>query len=320
MRLGYRATAKRDYRNALVNFRKALQVRPGDRYATVAIDNVSGYAARRGRKLVFIPGIQGAPVNRIGAGTRLYRLSPPPSSITPPRSAQEPPKPPESPSLDNNATPSPEDRPTTSSGEELVTSNSQKCAGDNPCPIALLPNNDRALLTTVAYPKLLFYLPQTSREQINLLLRSTEGNAKTYELTIPAPTASGIVSFDLSALKDAEGKVLPPLEVGKKYKWSLAIVSRENNRPKDLGFEGAIERQQVDPELAKLLQQGSPSDRISLYTVNNFWYDALATLYQERQSRPDDPSLINDWTSLLESIELSSIAKEPLVPCCGAKK
>ncbi|MBW4621270.1 MAG: DUF928 domain-containing protein [Cyanosarcina radialis HA8281-LM2] len=267
MKLGYRATAKRDYRNALVNFRKALQARPGDRYATTAISNVSSYAARRERKLVFIPGIKGAPVNRLGAGSR----------------------------------------------------NPRSCLGDTTCLFALIPDNDRVLLTTAAYPKLLFYVPQTSGKQIELLFRSTANNAKTYQLSIPAPARSGIVSFDLSTLKDAEGKSLPPLEIGNKYKWNLAIILNSDNNSENLVVDGVIERQQVNPELAELLQQGSPSDRISLYTVNNFWYDAVATLYQERQAQPNNSSLVDDWTSLLESIDLGVIAKEPLVECCLAK-
>lgn len=31
MRMGYKATTKRDYKTALINFRKALQLRPNDR-------------------------------------------------------------------------------------------------------------------------------------------------------------------------------------------------------------------------------------------------------------------------------------------------
>ena len=54
MRLGYSATAKRDYRNALVNFRRALRVRPGDSYATAAVNNVSTYARRGSSKAIFI--------------------------------------------------------------------------------------------------------------------------------------------------------------------------------------------------------------------------------------------------------------------------
>jgi hypothetical protein len=46
MRLGYAATQQRDYQTALINFRRALNARPGDSYATRAIRNVEGYLQR----------------------------------------------------------------------------------------------------------------------------------------------------------------------------------------------------------------------------------------------------------------------------------
>ena len=70
MRKGYSATAKRDYRNALINFRRALSVRPGDNYATTAIDNVSRYARRGSSKSIFIASNRGAPGTRQGGATR----------------------------------------------------------------------------------------------------------------------------------------------------------------------------------------------------------------------------------------------------------
>jgi Domain of Unknown Function (DUF928) len=69
MRQGYSATARRDYRTALVNFRRALSVRPGDAYATVAVNNVSRYA-RRGKTGGFIASNRGAPGTRQGGATR----------------------------------------------------------------------------------------------------------------------------------------------------------------------------------------------------------------------------------------------------------
>jgi hypothetical protein len=39
MQLGYLAYENRDYQTALINFNRALQARPGDAYATKAIDN-----------------------------------------------------------------------------------------------------------------------------------------------------------------------------------------------------------------------------------------------------------------------------------------
>ncbi len=46
MVIGYAATAQRDYHTALINFRRALAARPGDRYALAAIANMETYIAR----------------------------------------------------------------------------------------------------------------------------------------------------------------------------------------------------------------------------------------------------------------------------------
>lgn len=46
MRIGYTATQQRDYQTALINFRRALEERPGDTYASRAIQNVEGYIRR----------------------------------------------------------------------------------------------------------------------------------------------------------------------------------------------------------------------------------------------------------------------------------
>lgn len=43
MQAGYAATSQKDYQTALINFRKALGERPGDRYATQAISNTEVY-------------------------------------------------------------------------------------------------------------------------------------------------------------------------------------------------------------------------------------------------------------------------------------
>ncbi len=70
MRQGYSATAKRNYRKALVSFRRALSLRPGDPYATAAVNNVSRYARRGSSKAIFIAANRGAPGTRQGGATR----------------------------------------------------------------------------------------------------------------------------------------------------------------------------------------------------------------------------------------------------------
>jgi tetratricopeptide (TPR) repeat protein len=47
MLIGYAAAEQGDYHTALINFRRALNARPGDRYATAAIRNMEAYIARQ---------------------------------------------------------------------------------------------------------------------------------------------------------------------------------------------------------------------------------------------------------------------------------
>ncbi len=76
MQRGYQLTAKRDYQSALINFRRALALRPGNRYALNAISNVEAYiardrfAAQSGNRLTFVPTGRGMPGQRIAGATR----------------------------------------------------------------------------------------------------------------------------------------------------------------------------------------------------------------------------------------------------------
>ncbi|HIK25693.1 MAG: DUF928 domain-containing protein [Thermosynechococcus sp. Uc] len=76
MQRGYQLTAQRDYQSALVNFRRALSLRPSDRYALTAIGNVEAYiardryAAQGSHRLIFVPPNRGMPGQRIAGATR----------------------------------------------------------------------------------------------------------------------------------------------------------------------------------------------------------------------------------------------------------
>jgi tetratricopeptide (TPR) repeat protein len=51
MLIGYAATEQEDYQTALINFRRALAARPGDRYALAAIANIESYIAQQRREI-----------------------------------------------------------------------------------------------------------------------------------------------------------------------------------------------------------------------------------------------------------------------------
>lgn len=75
MRLGYKVTSQRLYNDAAFYFQKALQLRPGDPYATAALRNVRSYIARASRTrsraaIAYVPSYLGAPGRRVPGATR----------------------------------------------------------------------------------------------------------------------------------------------------------------------------------------------------------------------------------------------------------
>ena len=60
MNIGYAATEQRDYQTALINFRRALAMRPGDPYATAAISNVWTYIQHEKTRATWFPRLEQA--------------------------------------------------------------------------------------------------------------------------------------------------------------------------------------------------------------------------------------------------------------------
>jgi hypothetical protein len=262
MRQGYSATAKRDYRNALVYFRQAERLRPSDRYATVAIRNVSLYVRRgQANPALFIASGSGAPINRVAGATR----------------------------------------------------GQKSCLNQDACLIALLPETDPDLLMTTAdYPILLFYVPQTSAQVIEVRFLD-QSLTQLYKTSVKLPNRAGIVSVNLANLKNAKGEGLPPLQLEQQYQWDCSLTVDVEDRSKDLTVNGTITRARLNPELAEMLRQAPPSDRLSLYATNNLWYDLISTLYRERKANPNNPQLVKEWTAILQSINLGNYALSPLL-------
>jgi Domain of Unknown Function (DUF928) len=254
---GYQATAKRDYRNALVYFRKAKVIKPNNIYTDRAISNVTNYIEisnnrNRQNDATWISRGTGAPLQRISGGTR-----------------------------------------------------GQSCSSNKACLTSLLPDRIDGQLTTLAeYPEILFYASKTTAPQMEFMLTDEVGR-EIYSLNIATPKTDSMIGIDLSKLKSANGKVLPPLKVGRKYTWSFTILNQTVDRSNNPFLEGSILRQEVDPNLAEMLIKASPVDRISIYAVNNIWYDFVSSLYQQKLAQPTDPEIARYWDNLLKEIKLT---------------
>jgi len=53
--------------------------------------------------------------------------------------------------------------------------------------------------------------------------------------------------------------------------------------------------------------------KVIAYARNGIWYETLATLAEMRRLAPNDSRLTTEWTQLLQSQGLESIADQPLV-------
>jgi hypothetical protein len=178
---------------------------------------------------------------------------------------------------------------------------------------ALIPEIDPQL-TTAGYPVFFFFIPQTPAQTLEFAL-TDENDEPLYNKTFKTTGEPGIVSLRLPA-----NLTVPPLKIGKTYRWSFSIICDRQDRSGDLVVEGSIQRIEPDPNLVSELKKAKPQERAALYATAGFWQDTLATLAKLRRSRPTDSGVRTDWEELLKSVGLERIAQEPLLQCCEVQK
>ncbi|MEG4519948.1 MULTISPECIES: DUF928 domain-containing protein [unclassified Microcoleus] len=172
---------------------------------------------------------------------------------------------------------------------------------------ALAPEN-RIGRTVSEYPVFFFYLPQTEGELAEFVLLDQSGN-QIYKQDVKISNLSGVIGVSIPANQN-----VPPLEVGKSYTWKVSVVCDPNDRSGDLLESGVVRRVELSADILRQLDQADPRQKTVIYAENGIWQDALSTLAAARQANLNDTELAADWESLLDSVKLGEIAKEPIVP------
>ena len=175
-------------------------------------------------------------------------------------------------------------------------------------PSAILSTESVWGLTAAEHPSFWFYVPYSSeaRGSGEFVLQNEQGDY-IYKTTFGmGGTSPGIVSLHLPS-------TVPSLVPGKRYHWFF-LVNCDPDAPAFV--EGWIQRVVLSPSLMHQLEVAPPRQRVALYTAHSIWYDALSTLAELHQAQPEDASLTDQWTRLLQQINLGSISSEPIVQCC----
>jgi len=106
---------------------------------------------------------------------------------------------------------------------------------------------------------------------------------------------------------------VPPLEVGKNYTWVFSLVCDPKDRSADKAERGTVRRVELSADILGQLEAADPRRKTFIYAENGIWQDALGNLAAARRANPNESVFQTDWESLLDSVTLGAIAKEPIV-------
>ncbi|MEG4350401.1 DUF928 domain-containing protein [Microcoleus sp. LAD1_D3] len=169
----------------------------------------------------------------------------------------------------------------------------------------LVPESNIGLTLTES-PTFFVYVSQPAA-QVEFVLLNEDESEVVYETTIKNDKA-GIVGVSISEKDQTKN-----IEVGKRYVWSFALACDPLERSGDYIVKGWMQRIEPQTNLKNDLANPDPMAKVIAYAKNGIWYETVATLAEMRRLAPDDSRLTTEWTQLLQSQGLESIAAQPLV-------
>jgi hypothetical protein len=173
-------------------------------------------------------------------------------------------------------------------------------------PTALVPDNNLGL-TVADSPTFWFFVPQlpaTARSG-EFVLQDEMGN-DVYQTPVRLSGKPGIVSIRLPSNPQSF------LKRDKWYHWYLLIDCQPQTTSDQFVVEGWVKQVALNPSLESQLEAAKPREYIA-YAENGIWHEALTKLAELRLSDPQNATLNENWTQLLNSVGLEEFAKEPLL-------
>lgn len=176
---------------------------------------------------------------------------------------------------------------------------------DNPAEFArrfipLTPANASDGVTTAERPTLFAYIPPSSAPKVFFNLRDEQGRVH-YQTVLPLAKGGGIMRFEVPAST-------PPLTIGKRYQWGVALLCTGKLRPDSPFISSWIQR--VAPSLSDAGKVTLRNRETTMAT--NVWYDRLTALADIRRQKQQDSKSFAEWQKFLSTAGLGEIASEPL--------
>jgi len=182
-----------------------------------------------------------------------------------------------------------------------------------PCPkdlsiIPLIPKSHDGLTLGESPTFFAYVSPSSTQVEFSLLQMLDGKGTEVYKTTFKVDTP-GIVEVSIPAIGDGQKS----LEIGQRYEWSFSVACDDKDASGNYFVNGIVKRIEPQETLKNVLANPDPMARAIAYAKNGIWYETLATLAQMRRLAPNDSRLRAEWTQLLQSQGLESIADQPLV-------
>lgn len=176
------------------------------------------------------------------------------------------------------------------------------CAIDTPALAALNPINNLGV-TAREQPILYFAMPKVDQHYgVDFLLRDSKG-ATVYETTLSTGTGEEIVGVPIPA---------GTLAVGQDYQWYFAIACHPDDPAQLVVLSGWLRRVEPPVNMTAATTVERKLEQAGVEKAAGLWSDAIATLVELRQAHPDHPTVHQQWTQLLQTLSLESLASQSL--------
>lgn len=192
-------------------------------------------------------------------------------------------------------------RPPANGAAAVRLTGGSRGTGDALLSLDVLAPED-AGLTTREQPSLFWYQSKPSTAKLELTVLRANQVEPLCQVIFEHASKGGIQRLNLA---DHSVK----LAIGQEYPWVVAVITDPENRSTDLVASGVIKRVAPTTELKQQLATASADAIPGVYADAGIWYDALATLSDQIEARPEDPSLRQARADLLAQIKLKAAAE-----------
>ena len=185
-----------------------------------------------------------------------------------------------------------------------------QCQAKNNLPLTAIVPDTSVALTTAKSPTFWFYLPYTltPKHSVEFVLKD-DRDKYVYKTELTGKEVSpGIVSFRLPS------KVALDPELN--YNWYFLVYCEPQDKDKFAYVNGSVRR--IESSYLSSSSKLSSQEQLHFYASEGFWHDAVTNLAERMSANPQDLAIEVNWVTLLRSVGLEKLAREPF-SCCLLK-